>query len=162
MIRVIGLGNEWAGDDAVGLIAAQMVKERLKGIASIEVSSHEVPEWEMFERMQPEDSLVFIDACASGSEPGTVFELHVDERHVDELGGRGMRHCSSHGLGLAHWLSMVEVLGGNTGHVFVFAVELSDTTMGAGLSPAVEGALPALVEKVVGKVAEKSGRNGDA
>lgn len=159
MVRVIGLGNEWAGDDAAGLVAAGMLRERLQqeGMTGIEVGSREVPEWEMFERMQPDDLLLFIDACASGSEPGTVFELHVDE-----LMGRGVRHCSSHGLGLAHWLSMAEVLGTRSGHVTVFAVELADTSMGAGLSPAVESALPNLVERVVARIAEPAGKGGDA
>jgi len=163
MVRIIGLGNEWAGDDAVGLIAARMLKEHMqeKQLSGIEVGSREVPEWEMFEQMQPDDLLIFIDACDSGAEPGTVFELQVDE-----LMGQGVRHCSSHGLGLAHWLSMAEVLGAKAGHVSVFAVELAETAMGSGLSAAVEQSLAELLRRIemqtVRHLEETSGEKRDA
>lgn len=140
-VRVAGLGNEWAGDDAVGLIAAQKLRERR--IPGVEVITREVPDWEMFEQMEDDDLLIFIDACAGGGEPGTIYQLRSDE-----IMGRGVRHCSSHGLGLVHWLSMAEILGTGTGRVTIIAVEIEGTQTGAPLSKPVEDAIPELLERV--------------
>jgi len=143
VIRIVGLGNEWAGDDAVGLIAAQRFRER--NMPGVEVSTRDVPDWEMFEHLQAEDLLIFIDACESGAKPGAIVELRADD-----VMGQGVRHCSSHGLGLTHWLSMAEVLGTNTGRVIVYGIEIAQAEMGAGLSKPIMAA----VAEVCGRIAE--------
>ena len=140
-VRVAGLGNEWAGDDAVGLIAAQKLRE--KNIPGVEIMVREVPDWEMFEKMEDDDLLIFIDACDSGGEAGTVYQLRPDE-----IMGKGVHHCSSHGLGLVEWLSMAEVLGSRKGRVIIVAVEIEGMEMGASLSKPVEGAIPQLLERI--------------
>jgi hydrogenase maturation protease len=140
-VRVTGLGNEWAGDDAVGLVAAQRLRDR--NLPGVEVMIREVPDWEMFEQLDDDDLLIFIDACDGGGEAGTIYQLRSDE-----IMGRGVRHCSSHGLGLTHWLSMAEVLGEKTGRVIIVAIEIEGTEMGAPLSKPVEDAVPQLLERV--------------
>jgi len=146
VIRIVGLGNEWAGDDAVGLIAAQRLRERC--IPGVEVSTRDVPDWEMFEHLQAEDLLIFIDACQSGAEPGTIVELHADDAM-----GQGVRHCSSHGLGLTHWLSMADVLGTKTGRVIICGIEIAQTEMGAGLSKPVTAAVADVCDRIAETVA---------
>ncbi len=140
-VRVAGLGSEWAGDDAVGLVVAQRLRE--KNIPGVEIMIRETPDWEMFEKMEDDDLLIFIDACDSGAEAGTIYQLRPDE-----IAGRGVRHCSSHGLGLAHWLSMAEALGISRGRVVIVAVEIEGMEMGASLSKPVEDAIPRLLEKI--------------
>lgn len=140
-VRIIGLGNEWAGDDAVGLIAARKLRE--KNIPGVEIMAREVPDWEMFEEMQDDDLLIFIDACDSGGEAGAVYQLRPDE-----IMQQCVRHCSSHGLGLVEWLSMAEELGSRRGRVIIVAVEIEGTEMGASLSKPVEDAIPRLLEKI--------------
>jgi hydrogenase maturation protease len=140
-VRIIGLGNEWAGDDAVGLIAARKLHE--KNIPGVEIIVREVPDWEMFEEMEDDDLLLFIDACDSGGEAGTIYQLRPDE-----IMEQCVRHCSSHGLGLVEWLSMAEALGISRGRVIIVAVEIEGTEMGASLSKPVEAAIPRLLEKI--------------
>lgn len=146
-VRVIGLGNEWSGDDAVGLIAAQKLRE--KKIPGIEVRITDVPDWEMFEQLEADDVLIFIDACEAGGEAGAIYRLHSDE-----IKQRGVRHCSSHGLGLSHWLSMAEVLGKKTGRVLIYAIEITDLTMGSGLSKEVENAIPKVLVMIENQIGE--------
>ncbi|MES0371232.1 MAG: hydrogenase maturation protease [Mariprofundaceae bacterium] len=146
IVRVIGLGNEWSGDDAVGLIAAQKLRE--KNIPDIEVRVTDVPDWEMFEKLVSDDVLIFIDACDGGGEAGAIYQLHSDE-----IMERGVRHCSSHGLGLSHWLSMAEVLGKKTGRILIYAIEIGDVTMGSGLSKKVENAIPKVLNMIEKKIA---------
>lgn len=103
----------------------------------------------MFEQLEADDLLIFIDACDGGKEAGAIYQLHSDE-----IMERGVRHCSSHGLGLAHWLSMAEVLGKKTGRVLIYAIEIADLTMGSGLSKEVENAIPKVLVMIENQIGE--------
>ena len=137
-IRVVGLGNAWAGDDAVGLVAA----ERLQRLApaGVEALTLEAPDWRMFDGLQAGDSLIVVDGCRDDSPPGTIQRLGIEA-----LASLPMGHCSSHGMGLADWLAMVGALGEETGQVSIYAVSVGQTEMGAPLSPAVAQAVEALL-----------------
>ena len=137
-IRVVGLGNAWAGDDAVGLVAS----ERLQRLApaGVEVITLEAPDWRMFDGLQAGDRLVVIDACRDDSPPGSLQRLDIEA-----LASLPLRHCSSHGMGLADWLAMAGALGEETGRVSIYAVSVGQTEMGAPLSPAVAQAVEALL-----------------
>lgn len=144
-IRIVGLGNAWRGDDAVGLLAAERLQQLAD--AGIEVLRLETPDWQMFEGLRSEDHLIVIDGCLNDSLPGTVRRLDISE-----LSTCSLRHCSSHGLGLAHWLSMAEALGEETGRLLIYAVSIGQTEMGAPLSPevgqAIEQLLPMLQQQI--------------
>ena len=145
-VRIIGLGNTWAGDDGVGLTAAGRIRER--NLPGIQVSCCETPCWEMFEGMGPDDLLIIIDACESRARPGMIHHLNVED-----LMGAGMRHCSSHGLGLAHWLSMAQILGAEMGRIIVYGIEITQTEMGAGLSKPVMAAVAEVCDRIAETVA---------
>ena len=144
-IRVVGLGNAWAGDDAVGLVAA----ERLQRLApaGVEVLQMEMPDCQIFEGIGANDHLIVVDACLDESPPGTVHELGLEE-----LTSLPLRHCSSHGMGLADWLAMAEAMGEETGRLHLYAVSIGQTALGEPLSAeteqAVERLLPILKRKI--------------
>lgn len=151
-IRVVGLGNAWRGDDAVGLLTAERLEQQ--AIAGIEVLRLETPDWQMFEGLRSEDHLIVIDGCLNGSPPGTILRLDIHE-----LSTCGLRHCSSHGLGLAHWLAMAAALGEETGRLLIYAVSIGQTKMGAPLSPevaqAIEQLLP-ILQRQIGELSEQA------
>lgn len=140
-VRVIGLGNMLAGDDAVGLIAARQLRELLSG--KIEVQTREVPDWDDLQGMCEEDAVIFIDAVQSGAVPGTILEFTLGD-----VIGAGLRHCSSHGLGLEHWVSVAEALGERVSHLSIIGVEIASAGMGEEMSEPVTAALPGLVQRV--------------
>lgn len=155
-VRVIGLGNMLAGDDAVGLIAARQLRELLPN--DVEVQTREVPDWDDLQGMGAEDAVIFIDAVNSGAAPGTILEFNL----VDVI-GTGLRHCSSHGLGLEHWASVAEALGERVSHLSIIGVEIASAEMGEGMSEPVAAALPDLLQRVQQAVAKaQQGRSPGA
>ena len=144
-VYIVGLGNEMAGDDAAGLIAARKLRHSLA--ADIHVESRDKPDWEMFERLEEDDVLIVINAVMGGAAPGTIHHFSLDD-----IADAGLRHCSSHGLGLAHWAGLAEKLGKPAQHVCIIGIEIGQTELGAGLSTDVENSIPQLllgVERVV-------------
>ena len=146
-VRVIGLGNMLAGDDAVGLIAARQLRDLLP--ADVEVQAREVPDWDDLQGLSGDDVVIFIDAVDSGAMPGTIFEFNLGD-----VIGAGLRHCSSHGLGLEHWASVAEALGEHVSHLMILGMEIASAELGDGVSEPVTAALPELLQRVEQAVAK--------
>jgi hydrogenase maturation protease len=137
---VIGLGNEFRHDDAVGLILARRLRER-----GVPAKEHEGDLTILMDRWKRDDGLILIDAVISGAAPGTVHRLDVSAAPLN----REVFKSSTHALGLADAVELSRTLGTLPARVFVFGVEVRDLSAGVGLSPEVEGALPALLEEVL-------------
>jgi len=137
---VIGIGNEFRHDDAVGLIAARRLREH--GLPSEE---HEGDPATLMDRWRSADGVILIDAVTSGASPGTLHRLDVSASPLN----RELFRSSTHALGLADAVELSRTLGTLPPRVYVFGVEARDLSAGIGLSPEVESALPALLEEVL-------------
>ena len=137
---VIGLGNEFRRDDAIGLIAARRLREQ--GIAAQE---HEGDLAGLIDQWKSAEGLILIDAVKSGAIPGTVHRRDVSATPLD----REVFKSSTHALGLADAVELSRMLGTLPSRVLVFGVEVRDVSAGVGLSLEVERALPGLLEEVL-------------
>ena len=131
---IIGLGNEFRHDDAVGLIAAR----RLHGV------EHEGDIGDLISRWEGLERVILIDAVASGAAPGTIHRLDVSVSSVP----RRLFQNSTHALGLADAIELSRVMGTLPGEVVIYGIEVRDTTAGIGLSPEVTKALEALITEL--------------
>jgi hydrogenase maturation protease len=138
---VLGLGNEIAGDDGIGVLAARELRKQLAGAADVvESSASGMGLLELF--IGYERALV-IDSVKTGrTSPGTIRELSLAEV------GRVVSP-SLHQTGIPELAAVGEQLGlGFPADVRVLAIEVVDPyTMGAQLSPPVAAALPELVRR---------------
>jgi hydrogenase maturation protease len=137
---VIGLGNEFRHDDAVGLIAARRLRE-----CGVPAEEHEGDLASLIDRWKQSDVLILIDAVTSGATPGTLHRLDVSAAPLN----RELFQTSTHALGLADAVELSRTLGTLPARVLVFGVEVQDLRAGVGLSPEVEQALPILLEEVL-------------
>jgi len=137
---VIGLGNEFRHDDAVGLIAARRLREN-----GFTAEEYEGDVATLIDRWRGADGLILMDAVSSGAVPGKLHRLDVSASPLP----RELFKSSTHALGLAEAIELSRALGTLPSRVLVFGVEARDFTAGVGLSPEVEGVLPVLVEEVV-------------
>ena len=131
---IIGLGNEFRHDDAVGLIAAR----RLHGI------EHEGDVGDLISRWEGLERVILIDAVSSGGTPGTIHRLDVSVSRVPPE----LFKNSTHALGLADAIELSRALGTLPREVVIYGIEVRDTTAGIGLSPEVTKALEALITEV--------------
>jgi hydrogenase maturation protease len=138
-MMIIGLGNEFRHDDAVGIIAVRLLHE-----LGVPAEEHDSDPATLIDRWNGADRLVLIDAVCSGAHPGLIHCLDVSRSPLP----RDLFKRSTHAVGLADAIELSRELGTLPDHVFVFGIEAGDFTDGVGLSPEVERALPVLVKAV--------------
>lgn len=148
--RVIGLGQRAAGDDGVGLV----VLDRLRELASLDLDLVEIAEpCALIPLLTSPVPVVIIDAVVTDlGVPGDVLELDSNSlsHHV--------RSVSTHGVGLARALALARLLA-EPDHIapavrVVGVTITASTDPAAGLSTVVEAAVPRAVTSVVRLVRE--------
>ncbi len=93
-------------------------------------------------------TVVLVDAMRTAGAARSPGEVVRAESEADGLPVALRSSLSSHGLGLAEAVGLAAALGPVPRVVFL-GVEVGDVVAGNGLSPAVDAALPALVEAIV-------------
>jgi hydrogenase maturation protease len=139
---VLGLGNELAGDDAVGVLVARAVREGLEGMADVVESS--ASGLALIEVFAGYDRAVVVDSIRTGrNPPGTITEMGLSDV------GRVVAP-SVHQAGLPEMAAVAERLGlGFPSQTRVLAVEVVDPyTLGAPLSEPVSLAVGELARRV--------------
>ena len=140
---VLGLGNELAGDDAVGIVAARRLRERLDGDADVVESS--ASGMALIEVLSGYDRAIIVDAIRSGRQPaGTIVRMDLSE--VGDVVAPSLHQAGLPELAAVAERSSIAFPSETT----VLAVEVEDPfTLGAPMTPAVEAAVGELVDRVV-------------
>lgn len=145
-IRIIGLGNEFRGDDAVGLLAVRRLRGQVGNRA--EVVEADMAGVELLELMKGTHVVLLIDAVRSGQTPGTIHRLDASGGPIaPELFPR-----STHALGVAEAVELARTLGVLPAKVIVYGVEAGDTEAGHPLSRQVGDALNEVVQLVLREI----------
>lgn len=142
-IRIIGLGNEFRGDDAVGLLAARLIRERVGSHAH--VIETETAGVELLDLMKGAPAVLLIDAVRSGQVPGTIYRFDASAGPIaPDLFPR-----STHAIGVGEALELARTLGVLPNKVIIYGVEAGNTDIGHSLSPEVGHALHEVVQLVL-------------
>ncbi len=157
MHTVIGCGNLNRSDDGVGVIVARRVQQWLAASPCEEVAVFDAGTAGMDVMFQARGSrsLILVDACASGSQPGSVFKVPGEElAHRPEPG------YSLHNFRWDHALYAGKKIFGATfpRDVTVYLVEAATTNLGCELSPEVSRAADRVVASIQAQLREKRGR----
>jgi hydrogenase maturation protease len=152
---VLGLGNELAADDAVGVLVARAVREHVAGAADVVESS--ASGMALIEIFAGYDRAVVVDSIQTGrNPPGTITEPGLDG--VGRLVAPSLHHA-----GLPELAAVAQRLGlGFPSETRVLAVEVLDPyTPGGPLSTPVAAAVGELARRVRGQV-ERWASDSDA
>ena len=168
-IYVVGIGNTWASDDAIGPKVVRQLQAKypvsspatghhhengstLTGGAQAPPTPKEVtfvtlsqPAVELIDLMQACDILVLVDAVSSGAPPGAI---HRQEWRPGLLDSRGVERASSHGLGVRELLDLAAKLNQLPNRVILWGIEAASTEPGPEISAAVAKAVPNLVDQL--------------
>ena len=140
--RVLGLGNELMGDDAVGVIAARQINTELTDLVDVVETS--VYGLGLLDVILGCRQLIIIDAIRTGKLPvGSVIQL--DPESFDRV-----LAPSPHYSGLPEMRALAEALElGYPDQVIVFAIEIGDDAyFGAPINPVAMGAVKQVVRRV--------------
>jgi hydrogenase maturation protease len=145
-IRVIGVGNVWRGDDAVGLLAARRLRERLE--LPVEVIQTEGDGLGILDLMEGIDHVILIDAVKGGGRAGTTVRLDVSA----ESRWGTVVPCSTHAIGVADAIDLARTLGRLPKKIILYGIEIDSVESGASLSESVREGLDLVVEQVIQEV----------
>lgn len=145
---VVGVGNEYRGDDGAGLAVAARLRARVP--AGVAVVPCEQEPSRLIEAWEGAGTALVVDAVISGAEPGTVHRFDAGGGPIPER----IFRSSTHTFGIGEAIELARALGKLPGRVLVYGVEGSEFTARRGLTAPVEAA----VEQVANAVLEDLGR----
>ncbi len=144
---IVGIGSTIRGDDGVGVSAAKQCEAHLCSAGNVDVVEIGTGGLSLLDVIQGYDCLILLDAIITGSAPGTVHILGIEELIETVHLGPG------HEADLITTLELGRKLAVGTlpAEIHIVAIEVSDiTTFSSKLTPAVQSAIPAAVSAVEG------------
>jgi hydrogenase maturation protease len=139
---LIGVGNEFRNDDALGILVAREIRRRnIPGVTVVERSGEGTA---LMDTWDGAEIVVVVDAIFSGKAPGVIHRL--DAGH-DEI-PRGFFHYSSHSFGVSEAVAMARELSQLPPRVIIYGIEAKEFGEGVGLSDQVVKNIPHLIAMI--------------
>ncbi len=137
-VVVIGVGNEFGTDDALGLLVAREMRRRCpSGLEIVEASGEGAS---LMGAWKGADEAIIIDAM-SGPEPGEIHRMDASSANLP----KGLALFSSHAFGVAEAVEMARELHQLPPVVILYGIEGECFDPGVGLSDSVVKSLPKLL-----------------
>ena len=141
---VIGIGNDFRRDDAVGLTVADQVAER--NLPRVRVVTGIGEPAALLEAWSGATRAVVVDAAAGAdSAPGRIRRWTARDLEATAA-------VSSHALGLTQTCALGQALARMPDELVIFTIEVADMNHGIGLTPAVAAAVPDLVDAIIAEL----------
>jgi hydrogenase maturation protease len=131
---VLGVGNEWRGDDGAGPAVARLL--RGAGVAAREIGGEPAALLDAWDGLA---EVIVVDAVRSGAAPGTIHRRAGAGRP-----GAG----STHALGVAEAVELARALGRLPARLELYGIEGERFEPGEGLTPPVARAVRELASEL--------------
>jgi len=128
---VIGVGNEFRGDDAAGLRVTQALRPMVG--EDIQVLECQGGVAELLDLWEGRDRVYVVDAVRSGGPQGRWLRVLVEDRPLPS----SLTGTSTHGLSLASAVALGQILGRMPRQLVVYGIEAARFDPGAEPSPEV-------------------------
>jgi hydrogenase maturation protease len=139
---VIGVGNAFRGDDGVGLIVAQRLRELdLPGVTVVEQSGEGAA---LVESWKDAGRVIVVDAISSGGEPGDIYRFAAAGQPLPAL----FSGDSTHAFGLAEAVELARQLNRLPPSLVIYGIEGKSFDLATGLSPEVEAAAKNVLDQI--------------
>jgi hydrogenase maturation protease len=142
-LKVIGVGNEWRGDDAVGLLVARRLKA--DPWPEVEIAECRGTVTAVREAWKGAAGVIVVDAVVSGGTPGAIYRFDAHGAGVPVALSRSV---SSHGWGVAEALALGQVLKELPPWLIIYGIEGQTFGPGQEVSQEVEAAIPEVVRRI--------------
>jgi len=156
-VKVIGIGNPLASDDAIGIhVAHRLLKMSLPD--NVEVIAAESGGPSILESITGADKAVLVDAVVGGSTPGTVHRLSLDDIQAERCKIRSL-----HEIDLVDLLKIGRLTRPESfpKKLVILGIEVADTRRyRQGLSNAVSNVIPRIVKTVLNEVMSELASGG--
>jgi len=141
-ILVIGLGNEYRRDDAVGRIVARRLKaSRGDNVRVVEESGEGAA---LMEAWKGADFVILIDAVHSGGAAGSIHRFDAAAQPIPSR----FFHYSTHAFSVAEAVEMGRTLDQLPAKLIVYGIEGKTFDSGMGLSVEADAAADEVLRRV--------------
>lgn len=139
---IIGIGNEFRGDDAVGIIIARKLKKDFPTLEIIEFQQTELDLIDYFKRFK---SVVLIDAISSTeSKKGTIEKFIIDQ----DFEFSRLNYFSSHSISLGEILGIAKIMNSLPNKLVIIGINASNFQMGTQISFDIEATYLLVKEEI--------------
>ena len=138
-VIVIGVGNEYRTDDALGVLVARELRRRSPGGIKILENSGEGAS--LIDAWEGRSEVYLVDAIRSGQPPGTVHRIDLTHTEVP----RSLMLRSSHAFGVPEAVETARTLGVFPSKMVLFGIEGETFEQGVGLTDSVLRSVPELL-----------------
>ena len=139
---LIGVGNAFRGDDAVGIYVAQQLASRDLSEVVVEVQSGEGAT--LIDCWQSHDRVYLIDAVAPNGSPGQIYRIEAHQEPIKT----GLFHSSTHAFSVLDAIELSRALDTLPEELIVYGIEGGHFGEGVDLSREVMTAAERVIEKI--------------
>jgi hydrogenase maturation protease len=143
LIKVIGVGNAWRGDDAAGLLIARCLQQ--EKLSQVEISENPGTAGALADAWKGAHAVILVDAVVSGGKPGSIYRV---DAHAQKTSFPVFRSLSSHGWGVAEVLALGRLFHDLPPVLIIYGIEGENFSLGEGLSPTVAAVIPEAVRRI--------------
>ncbi len=141
-VLVIGVGNDYRSDDAVGLAVVRTLKAKaLPDTLCLESDGDGTT---LIDTWSHGSRVIIIDAISSGAQSGTIYRFDVLTQPLPA----SYSFSSTHAFGVAEAIQLARTLDQLPASLIVYGIEGKKFVAGTELSPVVERAVQEVVELV--------------
>jgi hydrogenase maturation protease len=131
-IHIIGVGNEFRGDDGIGIHVVRRLRKL--NLTQIEITDNVKDGAELMELWKNKEHVIVIDAVSTGSEPGMIYRIDVTKK---PLPAKFAKH-SSHSFSVADAIELSRKLSQLPSRLIIYGIEGKDFSHGEDLSDQVK------------------------
>jgi hydrogenase maturation protease len=141
-ILVIGIGNIYRSDDAVGLYVVQHLKKQApRNVIILEGNGDGAALIEYWKNFY---AVILIDAVSSGAKPGTLHRFDVHTRPIPKF-----INLSTHSFSIVEAIELARILKQLPHYFIIYGIEGKHFTDGTELSPEVKDAIQEVVTHIL-------------
>ena len=142
-ILVIGVGNEYRSDDAVGLVVARRLRQLSLGNVTVIEASGEGTD--LVESWKGADTVIIVDAASSSAKPGTIHRIDARAQRIPT----GLLRYSTHAFSVGEAVELARAMNRLPPRMVVYGIEGERFDEGTVLSRAVQGSVDTVVDLVL-------------
>ena len=150
---ILGIGNRYRGDDALGCLIADDIKNHVPD--NVEVMEHDGEPASLIDLWKDRDLVILVDAVSSGTEAGTIHHIDLNSRALPD----SFRSYSTHAFGIAEAVELSKVLNKMPKQLIFYGIEGKSFAATTELSEPIKIATKELNEKIMTEIEKE---NSDA
>jgi hydrogenase maturation protease len=141
---LVGIGEEFRQDDAIGLLILRQLQSQLQGLEAIDTLELTGDCINLIEAWQGYDRVYLFDATQSGQPPGSICRLDVNQQPLLA----DVFPSSTHLFGVAETIELARTLDRLPAQLIIYGIEGQQFSLGFSISAGLSPVIFAVIEMV--------------